>query len=34
MKKQLEKEVLEKEALLWGKVKNTLDRDEIRVCRK
>ena len=34
MKKQLEKKVLEKEAVLWGKMKNTLDRDEIRVCRK
>ena len=29
MKKQLEKKVLEKEALLWGKVKNALSgRDQ------
>ncbi len=34
MKRRLEKEVLEKEAVLWGKMKNTPDRNEIRVCRK
>jgi hypothetical protein len=34
MKKQLEKKTLEKEAVLWTKAKNTLDRDDVRLCRK
>jgi hypothetical protein len=34
MKKQLDKETLKKEAILWGKMKNALGRDDIRVCRK
>jgi hypothetical protein len=34
MEKRLEKETLEKEALLWSKMKNALNRDEVRVCRK
>lgn len=34
MKKQLETKTLEKEAVLWTKTKNGLDRDDVRVCRK
>jgi len=34
MKKQLEKEILEKEAALWTKTKSSLDRDEVKLCRK
>jgi len=31
MKKRLDKETLEKEALLWGKTKNAPDRDGMKV---
>ncbi|OPY68577.1 MAG: hypothetical protein A4E57_01686 [Syntrophorhabdaceae bacterium PtaU1.Bin034] len=34
MKKQLDKETLKKETVLWRKMKNSLSRDDIRVCRK
>ena len=34
MKKEPEKKVLEKEAVLWSKMKSTLDRDDIRMCKK
>ena len=34
MKKRLDKKVLEKEMILWGKMKNALDKDEIRICQK
>jgi hypothetical protein len=34
MKKQLDKTVLEKEALLWEKAKNALHMDETRTCLK
>lgn len=34
MKKPLSRTTIEKETLFWAKVKNTLDRDDIKVCRK
>ncbi len=34
MKKPLSQAAREKEVLLWARIKNTLDRDEIKVCRK
>jgi hypothetical protein len=34
MKKQLGKKTLEKEAVLWTKAKNSLDRDDVKMCRK
>lgn len=34
MKKQLGKKTLEKEALFWIERKNTLERDEVKACRK
>ena len=34
MKKQLGKKTLEKESLVWAKIKNALDRDEVKLCHK
>lgn len=34
MKKKIGKKLLAREALFWGKMKNTLSRPEIKVCRK
>ncbi len=34
MKKPLRKATLRKETLLWGRVRNAMKRDDIRVCRK
>ena len=34
MKKRLGKKTREKEAVLWTRVKNSLDRDDVRTCRK